>query len=80
MLPEWNVYVMAAEMALSPNQNSCSKKFDSNFPMDYAAQRRMTREHVCKWPAMKRMVYVIRCNTIAGGLPSLPNFPAPQGP
>ena len=80
MLPEWNVYVMAAEMALSPNQNSCSKKSDSNFPMDYAAQRRMNREHVCKWPAMKRMVYVIRCNTIAVSLPSMSNFPAPQGP
>jgi hypothetical protein len=43
-----------------------------------AARRRMNREHICKWPAMKRMVYLVRC-TQSLSLPSLSNCPAPQG-
>jgi hypothetical protein len=48
VLPKWNVYVM---MALSPNQNSCSRGPTAIPGMDYAVQRRMNHEHVCKWPA-----------------------------
>jgi hypothetical protein len=51
VLPKWNVYVMTAEMALSPNQNSCSRGPTPISRMDYAVQRRMNHEHVCKWPA-----------------------------
>ena len=70
VLPKWNVYVMTAEMALSPNQNSCCRRSDSNFPNGLCSATANESRARLQMASMKRMVYS-SMHTIAMSLPSL---------
>jgi hypothetical protein len=79
VLPKWNVYVMTAEMALSPNQNSCSRRIRLQFSDGLCSVTANESRARLQMASDEKDGICDSVHTIAVSLPSLSNFPAPTG-